>query len=64
MARKKKEDEVTEEVAPVKFKNMCKGDFTLPGLTWEKGQSLPVTDEMADSKKFKHAVKIGVLKKG
>lgn len=46
------------------YKNMCKGSFTLPGQTWQAGKSLPVTDEMAASKKFQHAVKIGVLKKG
>ena len=46
-----------------KYNNTCKGEFVLPGMRWGAGKSEPVPDDVAKSKKFKHAVKIGVLKK-
>lgn len=47
----------------VKYKNMLKGIFTMLGMIWKPGQALPVSKEIAASKKFKHAVKLGVLVK-
>lgn len=48
---------------PVKYKNTCKGAFTMLGMIWKSGESLPVSDDIAKTKKFKHAVSLGVLVK-
>ena len=46
-----------------KYKNKCVGVFVLPGIRWVGGETQPVPKDIRDMKKFKHAVKIGVLKK-
>ena len=47
----------------VRYKNTCKGIITMLGMIWKPGQALPVSKEIAVTKKFKHAVKLGVLVK-
>lgn len=46
-----------------KYTNKCKGVFTMMGMRWKTGESKLVPQEIADTKKFKHAVSLGVLVK-
>jgi hypothetical protein len=54
-------EETVEEAPAAKYKNTRNGMFVLGGLTWKPGESLEVPAGIADSKKFKHAVELGVL---
>lgn len=47
-----------------KFKTLTKGKFILPGIEFFPGKSTPVPEDIQALKKFKHAVKLGVLVKG
>jgi len=45
------------------YRNKLNGPLCFPGLVFPAKQSKPVPATIAETKKFKHAVKIGILKK-
>lgn len=47
----------------IKYKSTTKGKFVLPGIEFMPGKSIPVPADVMETKKFKHAVSLGVLKK-
>jgi len=59
----KKSEQKTKTTRVVKYKNTCKGAFILLGMIWKSGEALPIPEEISETKKFKHAVKLGVLVK-
>lgn len=60
----KKELKALEKATPKpdKYENTLKGEFVLPGIVFKAGEAKPVSKEIQNLKKFKHAVHLEVLK--
>lgn len=52
-----KKDEV------IKYKNKCRGVFSLPGISWDKNEAKEVPKEILETSRFKNAVRCKALVK-